>query len=96
MVNQSNHRMAMERMVITGNTRRAYWGMVTGFLLGVLGLVIALWLGLAGHDWLAGTIGGATLVSLVSVFVLGTTSRRNERVEKAKNATQQRGRRPGQ
>lgn len=50
-------------------------GILSGFLIGVFGLGISAYLAIQGHDWVAAGLGGATLVSLVSVFVVGKTSR---------------------
>ncbi|AOJ81153.1 hypothetical protein WS86_11365 [Burkholderia savannae] len=50
-------------------------GILSGFVIGVVGLGIAALLAIMGHDWAAVGIGGATLVSLVSVFVIGKAVR---------------------
>ncbi|AJX77739.1 hypothetical protein Y602_127 [Burkholderia pseudomallei MSHR733] len=50
-------------------------GILSGLLIGVVGLGIAALLAIMGHDWVAVGIGGATLVSLVSVFVIGKAVR---------------------
>lgn len=44
-------------------------GMFCAFLLGVLGLSGAIWLATQGHEIAASSIGGVTLVSLVSAFI---------------------------
>jgi hypothetical protein len=46
-------------------------GIVSGFLIGVIGLGVAAYLSMHGHDTVAGIIGGTTVVGLVSVFVIG-------------------------
>lgn len=46
-------------------------GIVSGFLIGIIGLGVAAYLSMHGHDWVAGVIGGSTVLGLVSVFVIG-------------------------
>lgn len=46
-------------------------GLASGLIIGVTALVIALKLALAGHDWVAGIVGGTTVVGLVSAFLIG-------------------------
>lgn len=82
--NQSRHRIAMEDRVIQSDIRNSKYGQIFGFIIAVLGLVISCVLVLTGYT-LSGTIfAGVILLSLVSVFVSGSVSRRNERTEKDK------------
>lgn len=46
-------------------------GMLAGFGIGSLSLVVSLKLALTGHDWVAGVVGGATVVALVGAFIYG-------------------------
>lgn len=46
-------------------------GLVAGTLMAGGGLVVAGYLGLNGQPWLAGVLGGGTLVSIVTVLVTG-------------------------
>ena len=80
---QQDHRMELEARVVHSNTQRSSQGLVTGGI--VSGLTIAAacyfaYLGQAG--WGAGLC-GATLVSLVTVFVTGKSSQKKELAEKA-------------
>lgn len=70
---QSAHRIASEGAVIKNQIERSRQGMWCGFALGVLGLASATAIAYFGHPGAAGTIGGVTLVGLVSVFVIGKT-----------------------
>lgn len=66
---QQDHRIDCERKIIDGSmseTRRGQW---LGFSVALLFLGAATALGLTGHDWLGGVLGGGTLVALVTVFV---------------------------
>lgn len=85
---QAQHRQRMEWFSLTRDSRRADLGLVVGAVVAISFLGGSVWLGLAGHDWLAGILGGATIVSLVTVFVTGSAARRNERLQKAEIAGQ--------
>jgi uncharacterized membrane protein len=79
---QSNHRQSLERTVVDADIRRSWAGLWTGFVIGLTGMIGSVVLGLYDHPGLGGFLGGTTLVSLVSVFVIGTKSRREERMQK--------------
>lgn len=49
----------------------AHRGQTLAFAALVLVLAAVVTLGLHGHDWLAGTIGGSYLVSVVGLFITG-------------------------
>jgi uncharacterized membrane protein len=80
---QSAHRRDLERTVIRGDDGRAWYGLWTGFALGMLGLGGSIALGLLGQPWLATFISGGTLSGLVGIFVYGTKTRQQERAKKA-------------
>lgn len=77
---QLNHRIECENKVVNGSVSDSKRGQWFGLTVSVLFLIAATVLGLYGHDWLAGILGGGTLVSLVSIFVL------NERRNKEKDS----------
>lgn len=66
---QSKHRMDMEKKLLNRSTAESVMGQIIGFLIAILFLGAALWLGLNGHDVLAGAI-VAAISSLIIVFVL--------------------------
>lgn len=68
---QTDHRIDMERTIVKGRVGLSVRGQVMAFVLSVFFGVIALWLGLEGHDRLAGTIAVTTIIGLAVVFVLG-------------------------
>lgn len=68
---QSIHRMDLENHTIREELSQSRYGQMFGFILGILGLASAVALALYDHEVVAGIIGGATLVSLVTVFVVG-------------------------
>lgn len=66
---QSEHRMRMEKKLLNRSTTESVLGQVIGFLISILFLSAAVWLGMNDHDVLAGTI-VAAISSLIIVFVL--------------------------
>lgn len=79
---QFTHRTTLEKEVITSDIKRSKWGQIFGFFIAIAGLTVALVSTISGYETAGSVIGGTTLVSLVSVFVLGTRSRKKEREEK--------------
>ena len=68
---QAEHRRALERLVIHHQLAESSRGQWFGFILGVLGLGLGGFCVYNGHDAAGATLGGATLIGLVSVFVAG-------------------------
>lgn len=68
---QALHRQRVEERLVESAVASARRGTWTGFTIGVLGLLLAAGLAFGGHDVAASVIGGADLVSLVTVFVIG-------------------------
>jgi len=81
---QADHRREIESLVIRSRIKLAERGQFLGAGLGAMGIVGSLIaIGLGQGQW--GTIFGAScLVSLVSIFVLGRESQKQERMTKAK------------
>jgi len=79
---QSQHRRDLEKKVIESDISRSKWGQGLGFVISIIGLIIAGIVAIYGHP-AAGTIMGlGTIVSLVSVFMYGTNARKEERQDK--------------
>jgi len=81
---QSAHRREMERAVITTNNTLAVRGQIVGGILGGIGLIGSLIVAGLGQGWAGFGIAVSSLVSLVSVFVLGREAQKKEREEKEK------------
>lgn len=74
---QSKHRMCMEKKLINRSTAESVMGQIIGFLIAILFLGAALWLGMNDHDVLAGAI-VAAISSLIIVFVLKRNPKEKE------------------
>lgn len=46
-------------------------GMLAGLAIGSLALFTSLKLAVAGHDWVAGVVGGTTVIARVGAFIFG-------------------------
>ena len=55
--------------------QRSTLGLAFGFIVALSGMGTATWLGLQGHDAVAGVIGALDLVGLAGLFVYGSTQR---------------------
>ena len=74
---QSTHRQAIETKIVDADIRQSNFGVIFGFILGLVGLIGGAFL--VYHDKVVtgSVFFGATLVALVSVFVYG--SRKGDR-----------------
>ena len=75
---QSDHRMQMDKMVISGGSRRSYLGLVAGFALSAMVIVGGIYLIATDHDWAGASLVGLNLAGLAGVFVYGTKTNRDE------------------
>lgn len=69
--NQSSHRIEIEKHAIKEEINQSRNGQVFGFILAILGMLIAFGLAFLGHDTVAGIFGTTTIVGLVTIFVIG-------------------------
>lgn len=72
---QLEHRIKCESAVVNGSVSESKRGQNYGLVISLLFLIASVFLGYFGHDWLAGVIGGGTLIALVTVFVSGHKSK---------------------
>ena len=66
---QLDHRIKCENEIVNGSVNDSKRGQNYGFIVALLFLGAAVFLGYSGHDWLAGVLGGGTLLGLVTIFV---------------------------
>lgn len=72
---QSDHRMYLEKKVISGQMLQSNIGQILAFLIGIAALSASVYMVVNGHDWSGTIIGGGGIVSLVTAFIQG---RRNQ------------------
>ena len=68
---QTDHRIAMETKLVNGRVAVTQTGQWMAFGLSIFFGSTAAYLGINGHEWLAGTIATTTIIGLAVVFVLG-------------------------
>lgn len=68
---QQEHRMEMEKSVILGQSSQSKLGQWFGLIIGIVGISCGTFLANNGETTVGGIIAGGTVVSLVSVFVIG-------------------------
>lgn len=68
---QTDHRIAMETKLVSGRISVTRTGQWMAFALSLFFGATAAYLGVNGHEWLAGTIATTTIIGLAVVFVLG-------------------------
>jgi uncharacterized membrane protein len=71
---QSRHRIEIENRVITSQQKQSERGQIFGLIIGLAGILVGGMLAFLGHEKIGEVIAGGTVVSLVSVFVLGKLS----------------------
>ena len=67
----------MERIIISGNSRRAYLGLIFGFIISILVIGGGIYLINVGYQWAGVVLIGLNLTGLAGVFVYGTKFRRD-------------------
>jgi hypothetical protein len=68
---EGRFRRAETRRVNTLVAIERLGSMLSGLIIGCVSLGVAAYLAMNRHDWVAGVIGGTTVVGLVSAFVIG-------------------------
>ncbi len=81
---QSGHRREIEKIVIVGDQKRAYYGLACGTFVAISAMAVCGAAIFHGHpiEGLTGVLG--TIATLAGVFVYGTNSRKKERLERAR------------
>ena len=78
---QAIHRMAIERIRVERDARRADRGLIAGTVVALAVLMAAVFCAWINQPWLAGILGGLDIVTLAGIFIYGTERRRSERLE---------------
>ena len=79
---QSDHRMSMEKTALGSDVFNSRAGVACATLVSLAFLGVGFQLVRTGHDWAGTAIATIDIVGLVTAFVVGTNSRRGERVQK--------------
>lgn len=74
---QQEHRMGIEKFVISSQSKQSSLGQWFGFFIGIFGICCGTFLAYTGETTVGGIIAGGTVISLVSVFVIGKKSQKN-------------------
>ena len=69
--NDSKHLQDLERKSLDGTLKERRIGQIFGLFIGLAGFATAIALASLGQGTPAAVVGGTTLVSLVSIFVVG-------------------------
>lgn len=75
---QQEHRMKIENSVILSQSKQSNLGQWFGFLIGIIGIGCGTFLAYSGKTTVGGIIAGGTVVSLVSVFVIGKRMQKSD------------------
>lgn len=67
---EANHRRKLETCTLTHNIWIAHLSQIFAFILGITGLIGGVYCVSIGQAWAGVTIGGASLVALVSAFLI--------------------------
>lgn len=79
---QAHHRQGLEKTAVDGGSRRSWWGLFLGFGISVIVIAASVLLVLKGHTVAGTVLGSADLVTLATVFVIGQSGQRRERIKK--------------
>lgn len=80
---QLAHRQALESKVVSGDALRSWVGLIAGVTVALAILAVSGVLIWNGHDWAGTALGTVDIAAIVGVFVYGTESRKNERIQKS-------------
>lgn len=76
--NQQNHRITMENKIVSSQTSLNNKGQIFGLVIGLAGIGCGTFLAAIGQGTVGGIIASGTVVSLVSVFVIGKISQKED------------------
>jgi len=75
---QAAHRINIEDFAVKEGFKQSGRGQIYGFILGLVALLVAVWLGSQGHDWLGGVIATTTIGAFLTAFVLDKKQSKKE------------------
>lgn len=69
---EAQHRRALDEKIVKSHTRDSLLGLCFGLIVALAGLGVAAWAVTCNQPWLAGVLGGSTIVSLAAAFIRGS------------------------
>lgn len=75
---QQDHRISLETKLVGSQSFQSMLGQIFGLVIGIFGISCGTYLAMTGNTTVGGIIAGGTVISLVSVFVIGKTSQRKK------------------
>jgi uncharacterized membrane protein len=75
---QSDHRMQLEKKVITSQTTQSLLGQIFGFVIAIVFLIAGIYLVINDYEVAGITIFGLDIVGLVTVFVIGKRKQKKD------------------
>ncbi len=76
--NQATHRIDIESHVIRSQQSQSARGQNFALVIGMTGLILGFIAIICGHDTAGATLGGVTLVGLVTAFITGKSSQKKD------------------
>ena len=80
---QSDHRMALEKKVVSGQMNQSNIGQFLAFFIGVAALFAAVYCIVNGHEWPGTIIGTGGIIGLVTAFIQGRKNQEKDIQEKS-------------
>ena len=90
---QADHRQALEKIVIDGDSKRANWGLVAGFVIAISFSGLATFLIVSWHSAEGVALFGLNITGVVGTFVYGSRQRQKERETASRQLQEPRSRR---
>jgi uncharacterized membrane protein len=75
---QTDHRIEIEKIAVTNQQKQGSRGQIFAFLIALCAIAAAVYVTIIGHPVTGGVIGGSTVVSLVTIFVTGRLTQRQD------------------
>lgn len=75
---QLDHRIDVEKLAIRRQLNQSGIGQILAFLIALGCIGASAWLAIHDHDTVAGVVGGATVVGLVTVFIAGRNAQKKQ------------------
>jgi uncharacterized membrane protein len=79
---QAKHRQEIERTFLKLRIRDSFLGVVLGGVIGISAIIAAVLIAINSNPWAGSLFGAGGITGLVSVFIYGTKSSKNEREKK--------------